>query len=250
MRTGDIDTSGRFGENTMDKLARSKTGKVLAWCPSCFVQFSEFTLPTVERTRGAKPFEMMPFLLYLRTKLDALRPFLRTPVPMRIALHRHTGLPGVMEAAADILTAVPGIDLVDLGQPAPGMMSNYLRALPAYKKELQLNELEAARDAHVDALVAVYHADYRELCAHERDWPFEVLNALEIVGASMGLRHESHYKRLKKMQDIDAILADTADIAATHRLDPTTTRRAVQAMLDDQPLPLTGKQAPRTARPD
>src|SRR4051812_22727357 len=31
MRTGDIDTSGRFGENTMDKLARSKTGKVLAW---------------------------------------------------------------------------------------------------------------------------------------------------------------------------------------------------------------------------
>jgi len=247
MRTGDIDTSGRFGENTMDKLAKSKTGKVLAWCPSCFVQFTEFTLPTVERTRGEKPFEMTPFILYLRSKLDALRPLLCEPVPMRIALHRHTGAPGVMEAAADILSAVPGVELVDLGQPSPGLMSNYLRALPAYKKELQLKELEAARDAGVDALVAVYHADYRELCAHERDWPFEVLNALEIVGASMGLRHEAHYKRLKMKQDVDVILADTADLAAKHGLDPATARLAVQAMLDDQPLSLAGKPQERAA---
>ncbi len=71
MRTGDVDTSGRFGENTMDKLASSKTGQVLAWCPSCFVQFTEITLPTVERTRGAKPFEMTPFVLFLRSQLDA-----------------------------------------------------------------------------------------------------------------------------------------------------------------------------------
>jgi len=242
MRTGDIDTSGRFGENTMDKLARSKSGKVLAWCPSCFVQFTEFTLPTIERTRGEKPFEMTPFILYLHAQFEKLRPLLRDTVPMRIALHRHTGLPGVMEAAADILSAVPGIELVDLGQPSPGMMSNYLRTLPAYKKELQLKELEAARNAGVDALVAVYHADYRELCAHERDWPFQVLNALEIVGASMGLRHEAHYKRLKIKQDVDAILADTADLAARHGLDPIAARLAVQAMLDDQPLALVGKQ--------
>jgi hypothetical protein len=167
---------------------------------------------------------------------------------MRIALHRHTGAAGVMEAAAEILSAVPGIELVDLGQPSPGLMSNYLRALPAYKRELHRKELEAARDASVDALVAVYHADYRELCAHERDWPLEVLNALEIVGASMGLRHEAHYKRLKLKQDVDAILADTADLATRHGLDPATARQAVQAMLDDQPLPLAGRSTgPNTA---
>jgi heterodisulfide reductase subunit D len=240
-RTGDLDTAGRFGENTMDKLARSKTGKVLAWCPSCLVQFNEFTLPTVERVRGERPFEMTPFILHLRAHLDRLRPLMREGVPMRIALHRHTGVTGVMEAAAELLSAVPGIELVDLGQPSPGLMSNYLRALPAYKRELQLKELEAARDAGVDALIAVYHADYRELCAHERDWPFEVLNALEIVGASMGLHQEAHYKRLKMKQDVDMILADCAGLAAQHGLDPATARVAVQAMLDDQPLPLVGK---------
>src|SRR5262249_23161065 len=34
LRPGDVDTSGRFSENTLDKLAKSKTGQVLAWCPS------------------------------------------------------------------------------------------------------------------------------------------------------------------------------------------------------------------------
>jgi heterodisulfide reductase subunit D len=245
MRTGDLDSSGRFGESTMDKLARSTSGKVLAWCPTCAVQFNEFTLPTIEHTRGAKPFEMTPFLLFLRSKLDRMRPLMSNPVRKRIALHRHTGLAGVMEAAAEILSAVPGIELTDLGQPSPGLMSNYLRALPAYKRELQLKELEAARDAAVDSLVAVYHADYRELCAHERDWPFEIINALEVIGEAMGLRQEDRYKQLKLKQDVDAILADCADLAAQHALDPATARLAVEAMLNDQPLPLVGKPPPQ-----
>ena len=240
MRTGDIASSGRFGESTMDKLARSKSGTVLAWCPTCFVQFNEFTLPTIERAGGARPFEMTPFLLYLGSKLDGLRALFRHRVPMRIALHRHTGAAGVMEAAAQILSTIPGIELIDLGQPSVGLMSNYLRALPAYKRELQLNELEAARAAGVDALVTVYHADYRELCAHERDWPFRIVNALEVIGESMGLREDDSYKRLKLKQDVEAIIEDCADLVAQHGLDAANVRLAVEAMLKDQPLPLLG----------
>jgi hypothetical protein len=50
---------------------------------------------------------MTPFLLFLRSRLDRLCPLTRQPVDMRIALHRHTGATGVMEAPAEILTAVP-----------------------------------------------------------------------------------------------------------------------------------------------
>jgi heterodisulfide reductase subunit D len=242
MRTGDVATSGRFAEATMDKLAASKTGQVLSWCPSCHTQFTETTLPTVEKTRGAKPFEMTPFMLFLRQNLDRLRPFLTKRVPMRVALHRHPGIKGVVEAAEDLLQAVPGVELVDLHQPAVGMMSNYFRALPAYRRELQKNELDAAEQAGVDALVAVYHADHRELCAHERDYPFRIMNLLEIVGDSMGLSHDDHFKRLKLMQDVDAIAADCQDLIAEHGLDATATRAAIKAMLDEQPLPLRGSQ--------
>jgi heterodisulfide reductase subunit D len=241
MRTGDIETSGRFAQSTMDKLARSKSGQVISWCPSCHVQFTEATLPTVERTRGARPFEMTPFMLFLRSNLDRLRPFLRERVAMRVALHRHPGIAGVVEAAQDILNAVPGVELVDLAQPAVGLMSNYFRALPAYRRELQQNELNAAEAAGVDALVAVYHADHRELCAHERDYPFRIMNILEIVGESMGLRHEDDFKRLKKLQDIDKIADECRDMVTLHGLDPASTRLAIQAMLDEQPLPLRGR---------
>jgi Ni2+-binding GTPase involved in maturation of urease and hydrogenase len=98
--------------------------------------------------------------------------------------------------------------------------------------------LEAAATAGVDALVAVYHSDHRELCAHERDYPFRIMNIYEIVGASMGLRRDDHFKRLKMMQDADAILADCRDLVEAHGLDVETTRAAIQAMLDEQPAPL------------
>ena len=146
-----------------------------------------------------------------------------------------------MPAAEDILRAVPGVELVDLQQPAVGLMSNYFRALPAYRRELQGKELEAARAAGVDALVAVYHADHRELCAHERDWPFRIMNILEIVGASMGLHHDDNFKRLKMLQDVDAIVAECRDLAAQHGLNAETARQVVQAMIEEQPLPLKGK---------
>jgi Fe-S oxidoreductase len=243
MRTGDVATSGRFAESTMDKLAHSKSGQVISWCPSCHVQFTETTLPTIEKTRGARPFEMTPFMLFLRGQLERLRPHLENPVDMRIALHRHPGIKGVVEAAEDILRAIPGVELVDLDQPAVGLMSNYFRALPAYRRELQQNELEAAERAQVDALVAVYHADHRELCAHERDYPFRIMNILEIVGESMGLHHEDHFKRLKMLQDIDAVAADCSDLISRHGLDPETTRQAIAAMLEEQPLPLRGSAA-------
>jgi heterodisulfide reductase subunit D len=238
MRAGDVATSGRVAEGTLDKLSRSKSGQVLSWCPSCQVQFAETTLPTIEKTRGAKPFEMTPFTLFIRKNLDRLRPLLRERVPMRIGLHRHPGVAGVVEAAEDILRAVPGIAIVDLQQPAVGLQANSIRVLPAYRRQLQEQELQAAAAAGVDALVAVYHSDHRELCAHERDWPFRIMNIYEIVGASMGLHRDDRFKRLKMMQDADAILADCRDLVEAHGLDLEATRAAIRAMLEEQPAPL------------
>jgi Fe-S oxidoreductase len=238
-RTGDIEVSGRVATNSLDKLAEGKTG-VISWCASCHVQFTETTLPTIEKARGARPFEMTPFMLFLQTRFDDLRPLLTRAVPMKVALHKHPGIKGVVEAGIALLRMVPGVEVVELNQPAVGLMSNFLNALPDYKRGLHLAELEAAQAAGVDALVAIYHPDHRDLCAHERDWPFRIVNILDIVGASMGLSHEDHFKRLKIMQDADAIVADCRDIIDTRGIDPALAREVVKAMLADQPLPLRG----------
>ena len=144
-----------------------------------------------------------------------------------------------MEAAAAILKTIPGITLVDLNQPAVGLQSVSVGVLPAFKRELQLNELRAAHDAGIDALVTVYHSEHRELCAHERDWPFQILNLLELIGASMGLHQHDRFKELKIMQDADQIVSECSDLIAQHALDPGKARDVViKAMLGDQPLPL------------
>jgi Fe-S oxidoreductase len=239
LRTGDVEMSGRMAANSAEKMSHSKSGQVIAWCPSCYVQFTETTFPTMERQGGARPFEMTPFLRFLRERLAQLTPLLRRPVRMRIALHRHPGVAGVMEAAAEILQAIPGVELVDLKQPAVGLQSIAVGVLPAFKRELQRNELQAAADAGVDALVAVYHSDHRELCAHERDWPFRILNVLDIVGESMGLHRQDRYKELKLMQDVDQIAAECHDLIALHALDAALARNVIaKGMLGDQPLPL------------
>jgi heterodisulfide reductase subunit D len=244
LRSGDVEMSGRIGSSTIEKLSHSNSGQVISWCPSCYVQFTETTLPTLERQRGARPFEMTPFLRFLHGRLAELKPHLRQPVEMRVALHKHPGIAGIVEAATELLAAVPGVELVDLKQPAVGLQSFNVAVLPAFKRELQLNELQAASDAGVDALVAVYHSDHRDLCAHERDWPFRILNLLEVIGESMGLYRHDRYKELKIMQDADQIVAECGDLIARHALDKTVARDVVvKAMLGDQPLPLRPQRA-------
>ena len=239
MRAGDVEMSGRMGSASIEKMARGKSGQVLSWCPSCYVQFTETTLPALERQHGARPFEMTPFIRFLSTRLEDLKPHLRARVELRVALHKHPGVAGVMEAATDLLQAVPGVTLVDLNQPAVGLQSVNLAVLPDYRRMLELRELEAARDAGIDALAAVYHSDHRALCAHERDWPFRIVNLLDIVGQSMGLHVHDRFKELKIMQDADLIVAECRDLIAEHSLDPDLAREVVaRAVLAEQPLPL------------
>ena len=65
----DTETTARMATGSADKLAQGGS-QVLAWCPSCYVQFSETTLPTVEKARGSRPFEMTPLMVYLGGRLD------------------------------------------------------------------------------------------------------------------------------------------------------------------------------------
>jgi heterodisulfide reductase subunit D len=179
---GDLTTSGRIAYRTIDRLAAAAP-RALSWCPTCQVQLGEIAAPTRADTR----LDMQPFVLFLAERLEVLRPLLKATVAKRVGLHEHPGNAGVPEAAQAILRAIPGLDFVDLEQPRVGYMCNKLSPLPAFKQEVHRSQLQAAADAGVTTLAGIYHACHRELCSHERDWPFEVVNFLELVGESMGL---------------------------------------------------------------
>jgi len=233
-RAGDLATSGRIAYRTVERLSAARD-RVLSWCPTCQVQLGEIVLPGQADTK----LEMEPFLLFLAARLDALRPLLRHTVNKRVGLHEHPGVAGISDAARTLLKAIPGIDFVDLAQPRIGWMCNTLNPLPAYKRQIHQEQLQAAADAGVTTLAGIYHACHRELCSHERDWPFEVVNFLELVGESMGLQRPDLFKRLKLMQDVDAILLEAAPLIETNRIDLDEARQVILAdMLGEQPLPL------------
>jgi heterodisulfide reductase subunit D len=231
---GDLATSGRIAYRTVDRLAAAAP-RALSWCPTCQVQLAEIAAPAAKSN-----LDMAPFVRFLAERLDTLRPLLKHRVEKRVGLHEHPGNAGVPEAAQAILRAIPGLDFVDLEQPRVGYMCNKLAPLPAFKQDLHRNQLQAAADAGVTTLAGIYHACHRELCSHERDWPFEVVNFLELVGESMGLERPDLFKRLKIMQDVDAILQDSASLIATNGLDLEEARDVIlRDMLGDQPLPLS-----------
>ncbi|WP_428486578.1 hypothetical protein [Rhodopila sp.] len=233
---GDLATSGRIAYRTIDRLAAAAP-RALSWCPTCQVQLGEIAAPTKPDTR----LDMRPFVLFLAERLDTLRPLLRHPVRKRVGLHEHPGTAGVPEAAQAILRCIPELDLVDLEQPRVGYMCNKLSPLPAFKQDVHRQQLQAAADAGVTTLAGIYHACHRELCSHERDWPFEVVNFLELVGESMGLQRPDLFKRLKIMQDIDAILQDAAPMLTANGLDLEEARDVIlRDMLGEQPLALAG----------
>jgi Fe-S oxidoreductase len=233
-RAGDVATSGRVAYRTIERLAGAVGGRALTWCPSCQVQLGEIVVP------GAPTqLDLQPFLLFLASRLDALRPLLVHRVEKRVGLHEHPGVAGVSEAARTLLEAIPGLEFIDLAQPRLGYMCNTLNPLPALKQEAHRSQLEAAAEAGVTTLAGIYHSCHRELCSHERDWPFEVVNFLELVGESMGLTRPDLFKRLKLMQDVDAVLADSAALLAENDVDLDEAREVVLAdMFGEQALPL------------
>jgi len=247
-RTGDLDASGKIAYRTTDSFAATGARQVLAWCPTCTIQLGENVLPgrvsppsQPSPVKGKGGFELDPFVVFVAKNLDRLEPHLKHRVDKRVGLHEHPGVAGVCDSAIEIIKAIPGVEYVELEQTKVGYMCNTLQPLPEYKRGVHQQILDSAARAGVDTLAGVYHACHRELCSHERDWPFEVVNFLELVGESMGVRREDHYKRLKKMQDADAILAEVMDLVEEHGLAPDEVRAVIEKeLLAEQPLPLRG----------
>jgi heterodisulfide reductase subunit D len=232
-RAGDLATSGRVAGRTLERLG-SAGGRVLTWCPTCQIQLGEVVLPGRD-----EQLDLTPFVLFLAQRREALHPLLRNPVTKRVGLHEHPGVSGVADAARDLLQKIPGLEFVDLAQPRLGYMCNTLSPLPAFKRDVHRAQLQAAEDAGVTTLAGIYHACHRELCSHERDWPFEVVNFLELIGESMGLTRPDLFKRLKMMHDVDAVLAAAAPMIEANHLDLDEARSVILAdMLGEQPLPL------------
>ena len=234
-RPGDTANSGRQIGTTMDRFANSGAGQVVSWCPTCQMQMSEVMTAVPAQP---KPFDNLMLPVFLADRLEGLRKLMTRPVHKRVALHEYPGSPGVVDAVKAVLTAIPGLQLVDLEHPGVGYQLTSLDGLPDVQQRHIAGTFRQAEAKGVDVLAGVFHADHRELVSHQNEWPFEIVNYMELIGESMGLTRPDLFKRMKLMQDADAIMAEAKDMIALHGLNPEEVRDVILAdILGEQRLP-------------
>ena len=244
-RPGDVEGSARQALKSIEKLTKSKSSRILSWCPTCQIQFSEVALPTYEE-KLSSTFNMTMFPNFLLEHLETLKPLLQQRVEKRVALHEYSGELGVVEAVKTLLDAIPGLEVVDLGHRSAGYTGTALAPMKDYLKKSIKDTLLAAEKLNVDILVGIYHNDHREFSGHEAAWNFKVANYMELLGESMGLDQPDIFKQFKLMGDVDAIIEASSELILQHDLDVETLREVIiQDMLDDQQLPVEKSQHPQ-----
>ena len=244
-RPGDVEGSARQALKSIEKLTKSKSSRILSWCPTCQIQFSEVALPTYEEILSST-FNMTMFPNFLLEHLEKLKPLLQQRVEKRVALHEYSGELGVVEAVKTLLDAIPGLEVVDLGHRSAGYTGTALAPMKDYLKKSIKDTLLAAEKLNVDILVGIYHNDHREFSGHEAAWNFKVANYMELLGESMGLDQPDIFKQFKLMGDVDAIIEASSELILQHDLDVETLREVIiQDMLDDQQLPVEKNQHPQ-----
>lgn len=237
-KQGDAKIAGRIGFATIERLGRPGAARVISWCPSCQIQIGEVALPAYERSFGTMPFALSPITEFFAENLDRLRPLFVRRVEKRVALQERSALPGINAAVKQVLRAIPGLEVVELDVPIVSTQASHLGVLPKFKAELREREFRAAADAGVTTFASIFHGCHRELIKFQPQVTFETLNFMELIGESMGIHIPDLYKRLRILGDIDAILADTADLIAAHRLDLDAVRDVVAKDVLDSVPPL------------
>jgi hypothetical protein len=226
-KQGDAKTAGRVAYNTIERLSRPGASKVISWCPSCQIQIGEVALPLYQEASGTMPFDLNPITEFFAERLDDLRPLFVHPVHKRVALQERAALPGIMTAVKNVLGAIPGLEVVTLDVPVVSTQASHLSVLPKFKSDLRRREFAAAADAGVTTFASIFHGCHRELVQFQPDVSFELLNFMELIGEAMGIHIPDLYKRLSMMADIDAVVADTADLIEANGLDLEAVRDVV-----------------------
>ena len=226
-REGDNETGGKIVQHTVGNMVQRDPRLVLAWCPTCHLQFSDILKGFIKTD-----FQFQHVTEFLVNHLDILSSHWMRRIDKRVALHEHTGVEGVTENVRTLVTAIPGITVVEVPQLSSyGYMCSRLAAAPEAREAVHQQLLDAAQDAGVDMVVTPYHSCQRDLGVAEKNYPFEVKNFITLVGEALGIEYEDKYKSFRLLGDEAKIIEAARPLIDVNRLDETEVRRVIKKEL-------------------
>ena len=227
-----FDVADAVADAATAKVARFQPGNVVSICPNCNYHYDNVVSQTDEL-----PFQMEQIYEFLHARLANLTSV--QPVAKRVGLHRHAGTSHHQDRhgdmCADILRAIPGIELVEL--PVFEELGAYCAAksmtlATAERYEEIMDELFSFAARECDVMATMYHSCQRELCGRFHRAPdLDVKNVCTILAEAMGFHHEDRFARYRRIGDIDRIMEDAAPYIAAHGLNSDAVRKALAAVI-------------------
>ena len=87
---------------------------------------------------------------------------------------------------------------------------------------------EAAKRERVDAVTALYHSCYRNLCPQEDIHGVEVIHYTDLVAEALGLpRRDEAFKRLQKQSNPDAAYDELSPVAQRRGLSDAKLKKTL-----------------------
>jgi len=203
-RSGDVRSYERVAGRTSAAFTASKAKDVIAWCPTCLIQFNEnwsnFENPD---------YSVSHITRFLHKHLDRLsQAFVEKP-KRRIVIQEHVGIQDVVEHVNGILGAIPFIEIVQVpqnrqfGYVCGGMVPQHHQTQENNYKLL----LDGAQKAGVDYVVTVYHSCQRALSGASVSYPFKVVNFTDILAYALELpAYVDVYGELAKVENLEAVI--------------------------------------------
>ena len=183
-----------MGKRTVEKFNAHGNGALVSWCPSCYRHMNSFM---GEYTQPQ--FTLSHFAQIMHARRGQLAPKLVHRVERKVMLHKHFGFHevDVNPLVADLIRLIPGVELIDPEFAAPGHMCSALSRVPAALRDVTRETCELAVAQDADTVATVFHSCQRLLCGLEGTEPFSVINYVNLLTESMGLKLQDDYKDWK-----------------------------------------------------
>jgi Fe-S oxidoreductase len=202
----DLPTYERMGHRTFQRFGQSGASKVLTWCPTCTKNFDE-----LEQAVEPASFDLGHVSEFLAANLDALKQRFKHDQPRRrVVIHEHLGIGATLASIANLLKAVPNLELVELPQDSGFSYACGGQAAKFKDREQAIHRAlaEGAVAAGADTIVTMYHSCHRALSGAEVIYPLKVVNFTDVLAEALGRGgHPDYYRLYKKGGAMDEAVA-------------------------------------------
>lgn len=207
---GQPEQAGSTADELMAAISQYSPKTLLLWCPTCLCRFDQYTSPSMKL-----PFNVMSFPQYLATIMGKLS--FTDSDPGTVTLHDpcksvYTGVDP--DGVRQVISQLPGLTLKEMEHHGSNTMccgSGAACWFPDSCDQIENHRLEEARATGADQLITVCHYCGQTFSYKEREYPFEVVNYINLVAESMGIDRENKFKKYVQWNDLDLILNDIGD---------------------------------------